>query len=39
MWMSLNFGQIAQLTTELAVLEHLKKSDNGHEHSSAFILD
>ena len=39
-WMSLSFGQIPSLTTELAALERLKKNNvYCCDHSSAFIFD
>ena len=38
-WMSLNFGPIPPLTTELAALEHLKIDVQSCDHSSAFIFD
>ena len=38
-WMSLNFGKISSLKSELAALERLKKIFIYYDHSSAFILD
>ena len=38
-WMSLNFSQIRQLTTEFVALEHLKNQYIVSGHSSVFIFD
>ena len=38
-WMSLNFGKIPLLTSELAALECRKINEKNCDHSSSFIFD